>query len=85
MAVKRRDDTGESLLNLQTNEELSTLAVQLQEQVATTNAIVANLKGRISSLVDEIVTLKTDLDNTKDAFSKHLMTLAHKIEPNHKW
>ena len=81
----RKNTTDEGLLNLQTNEELSSKTMMLEEQIVRTDEIVSRLTGRISELVDDIAALKNQLTNTQDTFSKHLVTLAKKIEPTHKW
>lgn len=83
--VSRKKIEDEGLLNLQTNEELSSKTMRLEEQLEVTNKTVGVLRGRISHLVDEITALKSQLTNTQDTFSKHLVTLAKKIEPTHKW
>ena len=81
----RKKTTDEGLLNLQTNEELSSKTMMLEEQMEKTDQVVGALRGRISELVDDIAALKNQLTNTQDTFSKHLVTLAKKIEPTHKW
>lgn len=81
----RKKTVDEGLLNLQTNEELSSKTMMLEEQMERTDEVVSRLNGRISQLVDEIASLKSQLTNTQDTFSKHLVTLAKKIEPTHKW
>ena len=83
--LKKNKSTGEDLLNLQSQTNSCAHILELEEQLVVTNTTVADLKRRISSLVDEIVVLQTDLRNTQDDFSKHLMTLAKKVEPTHKW
>jgi len=83
--VSRKKIEDEGLLNLQTNEELSSKTMRLEEQLEVTNKTVGALRGRISHLIDEITVLRSQLNSTQDTFAKHLVTLAKKIEPNHKW
>ena len=83
--VSRKKIEDEGLLNLQTNEELSSKTMRLEEQLEVTNKTLGALRGRISYLVDEITALKRQMTNTQDTFAKHLVTLAKKIEPTHKW
>ena len=81
----RKKTVDEGLLNLQTNEELSSKTMMLEEKIDNTQENIGNLRSRVSDLVDEIASLKHQLTRTQDTFSKHLVTLAKKIEPTHKW
>lgn len=85
MAGRKKSVVDEGLLNLQTNEELSTKTIALQEQLLETNNKLGAMRSRISDLVDEVAILKNQLSNTQNTFSEHLRTLAKRIEPTHKW
>jgi regulator of replication initiation timing len=83
MAVRK--PSAESLLNLQSNEELYSATEQLRNDVDTATAQVSSLTQRVSSMKDDLMLLQREVTKLKSGVSNDMKKVIGRMESIRKF